>query len=173
MRPAKKTLSSILLILLASLAWTNMTFAQGLPRVAAQPQSAPDAQQHSSALDPMKFLAELVADPQIGNAKHGGENAVEASRLQLIFATQNFELGALQHVYRSAIAMDQDIVHNGHAGRRIPGDGDVAQLEGIRMQHLDTIADVVGLPLIIEVNQRVIASHERQPARIFRHRHQC
>ena len=65
MRPAKKTLSSILLILLASLAWTNMTFAQGLPRVAAQPQSAPDAQQHSSALDPMKFLAELVADPQI------------------------------------------------------------------------------------------------------------
>src|SRR3546814_6268717 len=84
---------------------------------------------------------ELVADAQVGNAKHRGTDAVEHRGLELVLATQYLERGFFRNVDRLAAAMDLDEMDDRQPRRGIPRGLNIAHLQRVGMKDADAIAD--------------------------------
>ena len=112
---------------------------------------------------------QIIADAQIGHPQAGGEHPVKHGLFKLILAPQNLELRVLQHVDHAAAAMDAQCVHLCITRCRVPRDGDIADLQCLRIEDPHHLA-LVGLRGVVsQVDLRILPAEENRALRVGGH----
>ena len=90
-------------------------------------------------------------------------------RFELILPAQDFERRLFQHIDHVVTAMHPDRVDGRHARRRIPGERNIAGLQGVGMKQLYSVAEILFLTGVVEVDQYILTTNEHRTICVIGH----